>query len=78
MITPIRTEKHQFDIYPKKCCKEPKGSVPNQASYPSSIVYLKLRSSGCPFHKAINFSKRTHCKTDFHQEYDGPVNHKIL
>lgn len=44
----------------------------------SALVYLKLRSSKCPKQKALDFSKRKHCKTDSTISKSGPKDFQIL
>jgi len=42
------------------------------------MLYLQLRSKGCPKKEAISFSSRHRCRTDSTQRYDGPLGYKVL
>ena len=52
----------KFDVYDSK----------------SAIVYLKLKSEGCPKKKAKKFSVKNYCRYDVTKDYDGPIGFETL
>ena len=44
----------------------------------SSMIYIKLRTEGCPKTDALHYASRVRCRSDTTKKMDGPTNYRLL